>query len=169
MKKTVFSLFCILLLCLGVNAQQSFPERCEGLWEGTMYISSKGQLRDSVGIIFTVEKMQEENAWVWRTKYISEKFPMTKDYILRLQDDKNQVYLTDEGDGIVLYDYLFGDKLYSVFETGGILLTASYELRGEELIFEVTSGKVQEEKVKDISNYSVNNVQRVVLRRKETK
>ena len=46
-------------------------------------------------------------------------------------------------------------------------MTASYELRGEELIFEVTSGKVQEEKVKDISNYTVNNVQRVVLRRKE--
>ncbi|MEL6254373.1 MAG: hypothetical protein AAFR87_20360 [Bacteroidota bacterium] len=150
-------------------AQESFPERCEGIWEGTMYISAKGRVRDSVGIVFTVEKIAQEKAWVWRTKYISEKFPMTKDYILRLQDEENQVYLTDEGEGLVLYDYLFGNKLYSVFETGGFLLTSSYELRGEELIFEVTSGKVQAEKVKDISNFTVNNVQRVVLKRQGEK
>ncbi|MEM8889071.1 MAG: hypothetical protein AAGD28_13890 [Bacteroidota bacterium] len=166
MKISISSLLFFFILSLGLYAQESFPERCEGLWEGTMYISAKGQIRDSVGIIFTVEKMDGEDAWVWRTQYLSEKFPMTKDYILRLHDKENQVYLTDEGDDIVLYDYLFGNKLYSVFETGGFLLTASYELRGEELIFEVTSGKVQEEKVKDISNYTVSNVQRVVLRRK---
>lgn len=167
MIKFLTSFVFFTLLNFGLFAQESFPERCEGLWEGTMYISAKGQVRDSVGILFTVEKIADEEAWVWRTQYLSEKFPMTKDYILRVHDKENQVYLTDEGDGIVLYDYLFGNKLYSVFETGGFLLTASYELRGEELIFEVTSGKVQEEKVKDISNYTVNNVQRVVLRRKE--
>ena len=86
-----------------------------GVWEGTMYIMAQGQLRDSVGIIFTVAKTDDPKAWTWRTQYISEKFPMTKDYILRLQDEEKQIYLTDEGDGVVLYDYLFGEKLYSVF------------------------------------------------------
>ena len=93
---------------------------------------------------------------------------MTKDYKLVLKDEQTGTYVTDEGNGIELSDYLFGNKLYSVFETQGILLTSSYELRADELIFEVTSGKKLEEGTgSGVGLFSVLNVQRVILRKKE--
>ncbi len=96
-------------------------------------------------------------------QYLSQKMPMTKNYVLRIKDREKLVFVTDEGDGVELTDYQTGDKLYSVFETSGFLLTASYELQGEFLIFEVTSGKKQDPPVKDITVYSTTSVQRAVL------
>lgn len=145
-------------------SQDFFPNRCLGQWQGTMHIYFAGQLRDSVPVRFTVAPI-DSVSWTWRMEYLSEKLPMTKDYILKIKDKQRQVYVTDEGDGIELTDYLFGNKLYSIFETGGILLTASYELRGEELIFEVTSGKKSDSPAADVQSHPVSSVQRAVLRR----
>jgi hypothetical protein len=99
-------------------------------------------------------------------EYLSEKMPMVKDYVLKLKDKEKGIYSTDEGGGLELMDYQFGNKLYSVFEVSGVLLTASYEwIDKSNLVFEVTSGKKGESPVKDITNFSVANVQRVVMRK----
>ncbi|MFN7601317.1 MAG: hypothetical protein ACK5R0_07975, partial [Bacteroidota bacterium] len=58
------------------------------------------------------------------------------------------------------------NKLYSVFEIPGTLLTASYELiNSNTMVFEVTSGKKNNSTGKDIFNYTVGSVQRVVLKK----
>jgi hypothetical protein len=44
------------------------------------------------------------------------------------------------------------------------MLTSSYELQGDDLIFEVTSGKKIEDR-KEVTNYSVLGLQRVVFKR----
>mgnify|MGYP006961380658 FL=1 len=129
-----------------------------------MHIYFAGQLRDSVPIRFTVTPI-DSISWTWRTEYLSKKLPMTKDYVLRIKDKQRQMYVTDEGDGIELSDYLFGNKLYSIFETEGILLTASYELRDGELIFEVTSGKRANNSTTGVQSHPVSSVQRAVLKR----
>ena len=43
------------------------------------------------------------------------------------------------------------------------MLTSSYELQGDQLIFEVTSGRKIEDK-NEVTNYSVLNLQRVVFK-----
>ena len=148
-----------------ISAQVAFPDKCIGQWEGMMHIFQKGILKDSVKIKFSVSPASN-NQWNWKTEYISEKFPLTKDYQLKL-DEKNNRYMVDEGAGVVLYDYLFGDKLYGVFETHNIMLTSTYELTKDgELIFEVTSGKRIEGKAEDeVRNFTVESVQRVIMRR----
>ena len=128
---------------------------------------SRGILKDSVKVVLTVAKGSQPNEWTWKTEYLSEKFPMTKDYVLRLKDAETNIYVTDEKNGIELMDYLFGNKLYSIFETQEIFLTSSYELRGKELIFEVTSGKKTGAVVQSVTNYSVDNLQRVVFKKKD--
>jgi hypothetical protein len=153
------------MISVAVHAQNSFPDKCIGTWKGTMMIYGRGVLRDSVKVTFTVTKSDKPNEWVWRTEYHSEKMPMTKDYLLRLKDADKGIYVTDENNGIELQDYLFGNKLYSVFETQGIFLTSSYELKGKELIFEVTSGKRIEPNGQEVANYTVDNLQRVVLKK----
>jgi hypothetical protein len=154
----------LMLASIAATSQDFFPDRCLGQWQGTMHIYFAGQLRDSVSVRFTVAPI-DSVSWTWRMEYLSDKLPMTKDYVLRIKDKQRQVYVTDEGDGIELQDYLFGNKLYSVFETGGILLTASYEWRGDELIFEVTSGKKADSAAAEVQSHPVSSVQRAVLRR----
>ena len=131
-----------------------------------MHIYAHGELKDSVEVKFSVAQTDSPHVYTWKTEYISEKHPLVKDYTLKVIDSKQGHYATDEGDGVVLKDYGFDNKIYSIFKTRGILLTATYELIGEHLVFEVTSGKLVET-VKEIDNYSVTHLQRVVYRRVE--
>ena len=155
-----------LLICFVVKlqAQENFANKCVGKWEGMMYIYGKGQLRDSVPVELLVQKTNQDTVWKWKTSYLSKTMPAVKDYNLILKDVKSQTYATDEGGGIELMDYQFNNKLYSVFETHGVMLTSSYELLGNQLIFEVSSGKKLDDN-KEVNNYSVLNLQRVVFKR----
>jgi 5'(3')-deoxyribonucleotidase len=102
-----FIAFCILFSWLSLNAQTSFPEKCLGIWTGTMHIYNRGLLVDSVTIKLNVTRTNAPDTFVWKTEYLSEKFPMVKDYKLVISDAGKGVFITDEGDGIILMDYLF--------------------------------------------------------------
>lgn len=149
---------------LNAKAQESFADKCLGSWEGTMYIYGGGKLRDSVPVQLTVQKTTLPDTWIWRTSYLSKTTPMEKNYKLVLKDAPSQTYVTDEGDGIELMNYRFNNKLYSVFETHDVMLTSSYTLEGDQLTFEVTSGRKMNEG-KEVTNYSVLNLQRVIFKR----
>jgi hypothetical protein len=159
-----FIAFCILFSWLSLNAQTSFPEKCLGIWTGTMHIYNRGSLVDSVTIKLNVTRTNAPDTFVWKTEYLSEKFPMVKDYKLVISDAGKGVFITDEGDGIILMDYLFENKLYSVFETQGILLTSTYEWLGNKIIFEVTSGK-ELQTTHGVKSYSILNLQKAILRK----
>jgi hypothetical protein len=165
MKRFILAFILNLVFYKAILAQNAFTDACLGTWKGTMYIYSRGTLKDSVSVRLTVAKTEKPNAWTWKTEYLSPKMPMVKDYVLRLKDASKNIYVTDEGDGIELVDYLFNNKLYCVFETHNVLLTSSYELRGNELIFEVTSGKKETATNQEVINYPVDNLQRVVFRK----
>ena len=146
------------------NHESIFPEKCLGIWEGTMYIFNQGQLRDSVKIRFTAKKTDTGGAYIWKTEYLSPTKPIVKDYKLIVDDLNKGRYILDEGDGIQLVEYNIGNKLHCLFTFNDIYLTSSTELIGDQLIFEVTSGK-ELNNLKDIKNYSFTNVQRAVLER----
>lgn len=127
-----------------------------------MYIFNNKKLLDSVDIVLTVAKLQNESEYKWNTEYLSTKLPMVKDYIMRIPSDGSNKYILDEKDGIELFGYLFGNKMYFMFETAGFLLTSNYELNNDNLIFEVSSAmKIDSDH--EVINYSVNNLQRAVL------
>ncbi|NBU35159.1 MAG: hypothetical protein EBS35_01100 [Bacteroidetes bacterium] len=159
-----FITFCILFCWFYLNGQTSFPEKCLGIWTGTMHIYNRGSQVDSVFIKLNVIRTDAPDTFIWKTEYLSEKFPMVKDYKLVISDAGKGVFITDEGDGIILMDYLFENKLYSVFETQGILLTSTYEWLGNQIIFEVTSGK-ELQTAHGVKSYSVLNLQKAVLRK----
>jgi hypothetical protein len=159
-----FIVFCILFSWLSLNAQTSFPEKCLGIWTGTMHIYNRGSLVDSVTIKLNVTRTNAPDTFIWKTEYLSEKFPMVKDYKLVISDAGKGVFITDEGDGIILMDYLFENKLYSVFETQGILLTSTYKWLENQIIFEVTSGK-ELQTTHGVKSYSVLNLQKAILRK----
>jgi len=165
-KNLIFTSTYIFFSSIFMNlcAQENFADKCEGKWKGTMYIYGKGQIRDSVPVELIVQKTSLPLTWVWKTNYLSNKNPIEKNYKLVLKDTASQIYLIDEGDGVELWSYYFINKLYSVFETHDVMLTSSYELQGDDLIFEVTSGKKIEDR-KEVTNYSVLGLQRVIFKR----
>ncbi len=162
-KITVLLAFCHLWP-LFLAAQLGFPGPFLGKWEGPLLIYRNGQLIDSVSITFTAAATDQPGVWTWTTEYHAPERTLAKAYILKADPTAPTAFSIDEGDGIVLAAYWLGHKLLSVFETQGILLTSSYWLEGDQLIFEVTSGMT----VSDdgpVTTYSINNLQIARLRR----
>jgi len=167
-------LIALLMLCSTLSMAQNhttespklFPEKCLGVWNGQMKIYVKGQLRDSVQVRFTAAKTTTKGSYIWKTEYLSPSTPVVKDYVLVVDDLSQGRYLLDEQNGIALKQFVVGNKMQSLFKVQDIYLTASTELVGDTLIFEVTSGKETGE-TSGVKNYSFNNVQRVVLKKEE--
>jgi hypothetical protein len=159
---------CILLFQImqTANAQKHFAELCEGVWQGKMYMYSFGKIKDSVEVVLSIQKTKDPEAYQWKTDYLSKKWPITKNYLLKRIDIEKGWYETDEQNGIVLKDYLIDNKLYSIFETEGMILTSSYTLINDVLVFEVTSGKKENSGQKNVDNISVDHLQRVYFKRK---
>ncbi len=139
-----------------------FPERCLGVWEGTMKIYRYNDLQDSVKVRFTAAKTDVDSIYTWKTEYLSPTRPLVKDYKLVVDDLSKGRYILDEGDDVHLIEYNVDNRLYSLFKVNNLYLTSSTELVDGKLIFEVTSGK-EENEIEGIKNYSYTNVQRVVL------
>lgn len=161
--------YLILLIAAGlsfsVRAQHDYIKKCEGVWKGKMKMYAGNHLLDSVEVRLTIAPQSTPETWTWRTEYLSPARTMVKDYVLRVKDRTKNIYITDEGEGVLLTTYLNGTKLYNVFETAGIMLTATYECTGTTVVFEVTSGKPEPASHPEIKNYSVDHLQRAVLKR----
>lgn len=169
MTRTITVLLCVTCFLLTgatkVDAQTYFPDRITGIWQGYLQLWSNGSKKDSVQVILTVAPKKDQT-WQWKMEYLSEKTPMTKDYIMRLKDKDKNIFITDEGGGVELEDYVFGNKLFSLFETQDFWLTSTQELKDGKLIFEVTAGKASRKLEKEVTNYAVTSMQRAVLTRK---
>lgn len=129
-----------------------------------MLLYQQGHVYDSVAVRLSISKTDTPQVYGWKTEYLSKKYPIAKDYQLKLLDGDQQVYAMDEGDGIVLKAYVFDNKLYSTFAANGNMLSSSYELRNDKLIFEISYGKLLDE-TEGVNNYSVNSLQKAVMRR----
>lgn len=154
-----------IFLCLHSFAQQI--NISDGEWNGTLMVWKENKIIDSVPSKLTIKTIIKDSVWQWKTEYISAKMPVTKDYILRVVEKQKGIFITDEGDGVELMNYTFGNKLFSNFETSGILLTSSYEWIGNDIIFEIASGK----KIENISinnevtNFTVKNLQKIIFKK----
>jgi hypothetical protein len=145
-------------------AQSLLPDRMSGQWTGYLQIWSNGIRKDSVQVFLTIVA-KDHTSWQWKMEYKSDKAPMVKDYTIRLKDREKQIFITDEGGGVELEDYAFGDKMFSLFETQEYWLTGTQELKDGKIIFEVTAGKKSRTLDVGVTNYAVSSMQRAVLKR----
>jgi hypothetical protein len=156
------------LLCFSAQSSAQILKDWHGEWHGMMQMYKNGQATDSVEVLLTIKPIND-SILTWRTEYKSIKQPMTKDYTMKSVDLSKGVYATDEGSGVVLETYLIDNALYNVFEVEGIMLTAIYRLMGNEIVFEVTSGKKGKIVAGGVTNFTVNYLQKVHFKRTESK
>lgn len=166
MRNLIITGFFILGISTNVEAQ--ILKDWHGEWHGLMQMYKNGQKIDTVDVLLTIKPINDSTL-TWRTEYKSVKQPMIKNYTMKSVDVSKGVYATDEGEGVVLDTYLIDHALYNVFEVEGIMLTAMYRLMGDEIVFEVTSGKKGNVVAGGVTNFSVNNLQKVHFKREESK
>lgn len=133
----------LLLAAQHTLAQKSFPEKCIGDWQGTLLIYKKGQLRDSVPVRLEISPTANPETFQWKTTYQSQNHPMVKDYTMVTDSTEKNTYIMKETEDIELFMYCFDNKLYSLFETESTILSSTYELKKDTLIFEVNSASIQ--------------------------
>ena len=112
--KRLLLISIITLFSFNLQAQ-SFTDKCLGIWNGKMEIFNQSRKIADVDVRMTISKI-DSTSWSWKTEYLSDKLPVTKNYILKLFDDQKGEYLIDEGNGIILKEQLFGNKMMSIFE-----------------------------------------------------
>lgn len=164
MRTYLFILYCLLSGTAAIS-QELFPDRISGEWNGMLLLWKNGELQDSVVVQLTVRPLGGDT-WQWKMHYKSAMRPMVKDYRIRLLNRSTNTFITDEGNGIELEDYSFGDRMMSMFETRETWLTSTQELYGDRLIFQVTAGKKSRTLEEGVTNYSVTSLQRAVMTRK---
>jgi len=164
MKK--YLILCLLMVTpILISAQESFPDQCIGEWKGVMKIYGQGMLKDSLPVSMTITSITDTMAWKWKTIYRSPQGEIVKDYTLFPGEAYINEYILDEKNGIFLNAYVHGNKMYSNFEVQGSYLSSVYELKDDALIFEIIFGKDKGLTGNDITNFSVDGLQRSVLHR----
>ncbi|WP_224490615.1 hypothetical protein [Robertkochia flava] len=167
MTRQLLQVLCFLLIVPSfLHAQSSFPEKCLGTWEGMLHIYSRGQLKDSVPVTLEVERTADPATFQWVTTYHSEEHPMVKPYQLKLQKPGSNTYVMIEEDDVSLFMYAFDNKLYSLFETENTILSNTYELRDNTLLFEVNSAS-QQATGSVVNSYQIDYLQKAAFTRKK--
>lgn len=164
MKKYLILVF-LMVTNLSVSAQESFPDQCIGEWQGVMKIYGQGMLKDSLSVNMSITTMNDTLGWKWKTVYHSPQGEIVKDYTLLPRESSVNEYILDEKNGILLNAYVHGNKMYSNFEVQGSYLNSVYEIKSDTLIFEIVFGKDKGLTGNDITNFSIDGLQRSVLQR----
>jgi hypothetical protein len=172
-----------LALMISVNgaslhAQQHFPERWAGRWEGTLTtMSPPDSVRNRISISLTIAREDTGTAWSWRTIFNADTVRGIRPYRLIVRDVARGLFATDEGNGLELEEVLIGETLVSVFQVDGRLLESRYAMHGDSLIHDIIwwsttpaprrSGKgPNAERGSEVRSFRVEGRQRAVMTRK---
>ncbi|MCW5520020.1 hypothetical protein J1N09_09235 [Aureitalea sp. L0-47] len=176
MKILSFLLFFPFLCSFGINAQTeselSFPEDYFGVYKGTLEIEAERGSQE-VPMEFHLKPTDTIGKYHYTLVYGEGDMRQERKYTLLAEDAEKGNYVVDENNGIILDDKVQGNRLYSLFEVQGTLLTTFMTFQEDHMVFEITAANMEkrrvsqadnEEKTKVIS-YPISTVQRAVLKK----
>lgn len=134
----------LFLLCAALPfaaCAQSFPQTWQGTWRGTLHIHTAKGVAQTVPMAVEIGPTADSLRWRFALTYGEDTAKGRRAYDLLVVDRAAGRYLTDENNGILLDDYFLDGRLLSQFTVQGTRLISSFERRGDELIFEILSGK----------------------------
>ncbi len=175
-------IFGILILCFSLSAtlqaqdQLTFPDSWCGDWTGQLEIYGALGLLREIPMSLSIQPTDSADLYTWKLVYGSGPESSVRPYQLKVIDRKSGQYVIDEQNTIVLQAYLLGGKLYNRFKVGDNLLLTTTEMVGDNLIFEVISGKdtpikttggqmVDGEEIPPVDAYEIMVRQRAILKR----
>ena len=167
-------LVIILLIVTSSNAQTdtsaSFPQDFFGKYTGILHISSEKGMSE-VPMEFHLAPTDSIGKFDHILIYGEGETRQERRYTIRTIDAAKGQFVIDENNGILLDTQVVENRLYTLFEVGGNLLTNFITFHKDHLIFEIIfantsekikSGKTTEE-IPEVISYPIKVVQRAVL------
>jgi hypothetical protein len=164
----------LLLFSFIANAQQSkFPQSWTGNWKGELQWNKTGNdTVQKVKMELHIQPFTEAGKYNWQIIYGNNKAD-NRPYILFAKDSAKGHWAIDENNGIILDQFLIGDKFCGAFTVQNSTIINSYWLEGDKLIVEFynlnlktpfNSGKGTEESP-SVDSYRMRSYQKAILRR----
>lgn len=163
----------ILLFFFG-NAQDNkdavFPEDFFGVYVGTLHMSSSNESKQ-IPMEFHLLPTEENEVYTYQLVYGTGEGKQVRHYVLKVKDKEHGVYEVDEQNGIRLENRVVDNKMYTLFEVQGSLLTTFITFESDHLLFEIifsditkkqTSGG-QEKDIPEVFSYPISVVQKARL------
>jgi len=156
-----------------VESGNNFPEDWLGTWAGTLVISKPGGDTMQVPMqLYYAENDTLNEGWDWHIIYGADVEAGRRAYTLHIRDAEKGHYAIDEHNSIILDAHLLGGTLYSRFAVADNLLTTMTRKQGNQMIFEIISGKQAPtnttgniDDIPEVQSFNINVQQRAVLSR----
>ncbi len=176
------SFFCSgIFICLFflLEAQADFPAKWIGIWSGTLQMLPNSELQPEIEVSLQIEKSNEAGTYIWKTTYKTPTGLVVKDYLLRETDAEKGLFEMNEQNGILIPSSFLGNELWSLFEVGGVLLTAIYQFSPESISLTISSARRADEmrsggvilnndSIPVVISYPVYAIQKVILKKSKS-
>ena len=157
--------------------KENFPQAWVGNWSGELSIYNAKGLQQKIPMGLEIQPTAQKEVFTWALIYGEDKEKGRRDYELNIKDAEKGWYVIDEKNSILLDCYLFHNKLYSRFEVMGNMLLCTYEKQGDQIIFEVISGKqeavsttggkkVEEKDIPKVNAFGISVSQKGILKKR---
>lgn len=138
-KSNTISLVLGLLLSTVSFAQteKQFPEDYFGIYKGELkIINPSGE--QSIDMEFHLTSTDTTDSYNYTLVYVVNGEAQPRNYTLKVKDRSKGEFVVDENNGIVLDAKWVGNRLYSMFEVQGNLLTTTETFYDDYMLFEIT-------------------------------
>lgn len=138
----------IFLISLFISLQSNadslyvFPNHWMGKWTGKLLIYNSKEIKE-VYMELNIFAAEDMNHWKWTLIYGKGEFGQTRAYELILSDSAKGKYKMDEKNSIILDMAYLNNTFYSTFEVEKNLITATYRMAGDKIIFEIISSDMK--------------------------
>ncbi len=154
--KVVIIFICLLTACqkqhdglqkLSKDELKSFTvSEWVGCWAGMLSIDGiSGQ--QEIPMKLDIRSRKNSDTLEWNIIYGKDEEIGLRAYLLIPLDVDNGQFIIDENNGILLDALYSNNRLVSQFEVAENLLTSSYEIRGNEIVFEIVVCKKKDIKI----------------------
>jgi hypothetical protein len=170
---------CILVMSYSIQCisqTDSFLKQISGSWRGNMEISVGPRLVQTVPMQLRILPTDTIGVYTYRIIYGLDTVAGDRPYLIRTVNEEKGYYIIDEQNSIKIESYRQGNSLTSAYEVEGNLIFDILELRQDELIWSLMSGKgdpvsstgdttYKGEKIPIVKTYPIGVLQRAVLKR----
>ena len=165
------------LICFFVTiqtyAQNSFPDKWIGTWEGDIEIHNQTGLATTIPMSLSIQKTDSAGRWDWTLIYHLENDDK-REYELVEIDRETGHYQIDEKNSIILDAYWRGQTLISRFSVSNSLIIANYHFWEEEIHFEIFAGDMatptitglEVKEIDKIQSFPISVMQKAILKKK---
>lgn len=155
-----FICLCLIALPFFAAAQENsptFPDSYFGIYKGDLEIfTERGNYK--IPMEFHMLPTDSLKTYTYTLVYGADAERQERRYSLIETNGTNGKYIVDEHNGIVLDNKVIGNKMFSLFEVQGNLLTTFITFEEDHLLFEITFADKSNVRSSEVENQPENKV-----------